>query len=557
VADVTGEEADGDSVLPAISGDGRVVAFESLATNLAGAANGLRQVFVHLLDSGRTALVSVDPEGNPGNDGSFAPDLSFDGSVVAFKSEASNLVDGDTNGVADAFVRDLAAVVTERVSVDSFGNQAQSLSAYPSISADGRYVAFPSDDDFFDPQDGNRQRDVFVYDRLGEPGHRIARVSVEARGVADAGVPEAPPSVSANGKWIAFTSTSSMFLPVDVDNNGAFDVFISCNPLDLPCQCLVNDECTAPEVCDPGTNLCVTPTPTSTPTLTPTPTETRTATDTPTPTPTATSTRTPTRTPTLTPTRTPRPTCNDDHDCLPGSSCKQGECVAEECTEDEQCPPESHCVDNECRPFECSTSEDCLPGSECEDGYCMPQPCDNGKCPPGSQCEDDRCVPIRCERDADCLPGATCEDGYCQPIPCDGEEDCPPTANCKDGQCVPIPCTRDSDCPPGSTCEADQCIPKPCQTDDECPDPSRCNNGQCIPPSCTKDADCPPGNVCNEAGGYCVPAPKSHGGGGGGCSLAAGPETSGALPHGLALIVPALVMWLRRRPIQPSGPARR
>jgi Tol biopolymer transport system component len=546
VADTTGAEANGDSVLPTISGDGGTVAFESMATNLTEKANGVRQVFIHGLETGVTTQVSMNRNGNPGNGSSFAPDLSFDGSVVAFKSEASDLVEGDTNGVADAFVRDLAAALTERVSVDNFGNQAQSLSAHPSISADGRYVAFPSDDDFFDPQDNNKQRDVFVYDRLGEPGHRVARVSVEARGVADAGSPEAPPSVSANGKWIAFTSASSNFLPVDADNNGAFDVFISCNPLDLPCQCIVSDECTAPEVCDLGTNLCATPTATSTPTVTPTPTTT----DTP--------SATPTRTPTLTPTRTPRPTCNDDHDCLPGSTCEGHECVPQTCTEDTDCPPESHCVDNECRPFMCSISEQCLPGSECEDGYCIPQPCENGKCPPGAECVDDRCVPTRCERDADCLPGSTCEDGYCRPIPCDGEEDCPPTANCVDGQCVPIPCTSDSDCPPGSKCEGDQCIPTLCQTDDDCPDPSRCTNGQCIPPECTKDADCPLGNVCNVAGGYCVPGPtptptKAHGGGGGGggCNLTPSPETSGNLSSGLALILPALMMWLRRRSVHP------
>jgi Tol biopolymer transport system component len=551
VADVTGEEANGDSVLPAISGDGGTVAFESMATNLTAKANTLRQVFVHTLQSGLTTQVSVNLNGDPGNGSSFAPDLSFDGSLVAFKSEASDLVDGDTNGVADVFVRDLAAASTERVSVDNFGNQAQSLSAHPSISGDGRYVAFPSDDDFFDPQDNNKQRDVFVYDRLGEPGHRIARVSVEARGLADAGVPEAPPSVSENGKWIAFTSASSMFLPFGVDGNGTFDVFISCNPLDLPCQCIVSDQCTAPEVCDLETNLCATPTQTSTPSVTPTPATT----DTP--------TATLTGTPTLTPTRTPRPTCIDDSDCLPGSTCEDHECVPRTCTADTDCPPESHCVDNECRPFACSTSEDCLPGSECEDGYCIPQPCDNGECPPGSECKDDRCVPIRCEVDADCLPGSTCEDGYCRPIPCNGEEDCPPTANCVDGQCVPISCTSDADCPPGSKCEDEQCIPMPCQTDDDCPDPSRCENGQCIPPSCTKDADCPPGNVCNEAGGYCVPGPtptptKSHGGGGGGgCNLAPGPEKSSTLPHGMALVLPVLVMWLRRRSVRPYGPRRR
>ena len=159
--------------------NGLVVAFESVATNLAPGADGRRNVFLRELETGRTELISVTPEGKAGNDKSYAPDLSFDGSVVAFKSDAWNLVSDDTNGVADTFARDRGTGTTERVSVDGFGNEAESASAHPSISADGRYVSFPSFDDFLVSEDGNHQSDVFVYDRFGTRGNRVARVSVE------------------------------------------------------------------------------------------------------------------------------------------------------------------------------------------------------------------------------------------------------------------------------------------------------------------------------------------------------------------------------------------
>ena len=93
-----------------------------------------------------TTRVSVDSVDNQANGGSSNPSLSADGRFVAFTSVASNLVAGDTNGTDDVFVRDRQTGTTTRVSVDSAGNQTYSSSyTTPSLSADGRYVAFASE----------------------------------------------------------------------------------------------------------------------------------------------------------------------------------------------------------------------------------------------------------------------------------------------------------------------------------------------------------------------------------------------------------------------------
>lgn len=227
-------QANADSRTPAISADGSVVAFVSGATNLvATAMNGIEQVFVHDLDSGQTEIVSVSSSGSPSNGTSFLPDLNADGSVVAFKSEGFNLVPADTNGVPDVFVHSRANGMTERVSVDDFGNQANSLSGGPAISDDGRYVAFISFSSTFDPLDGNGASDVFVVDRQASPQDgRIKRVSVELQDTGRPGgdVPDFPVAISGNGRWIGFASAAENLVAQDINNE--IDAFIACNPFE-------------------------------------------------------------------------------------------------------------------------------------------------------------------------------------------------------------------------------------------------------------------------------------------------------------------------------------
>ena len=114
----------------AISDDGRYVAFASDASNLvSGDTNGIRDIFVHDRTTGETVRVSVDSAGNEANGASQQMAISGDGGHVAFVSTATNLVAGDTNGYSDVFVHDMDTGVTERVSVDSAGNEANGASS--------------------------------------------------------------------------------------------------------------------------------------------------------------------------------------------------------------------------------------------------------------------------------------------------------------------------------------------------------------------------------------------------------------------------------------------
>ena len=155
--------ADSREVGGSISGDGRYVAFPSLASNLvSGDTNESDDVFVHDRRSGTTTRVSVDSTHTEGNNASYDPSISDDGRYIAFASLASNLVSGDTNHHADVFVRDPRTATTHRVSTDATGAQANDGSLFPSLSGDGRYVAFTSLASTLVPGDTNQVTDLFV-----------------------------------------------------------------------------------------------------------------------------------------------------------------------------------------------------------------------------------------------------------------------------------------------------------------------------------------------------------------------------------------------------------
>ena len=219
--DDAGNQGNSLSQFPRISAGGRIVAFESLASNLVdGDTNGALDVFVHDRKSGRTTRVSLGSGGNQGNSASGVPCLSSDGRVVAFESLSSNLVDGDTNESTDVFVRDRQTGETTRVSVDSRGHQANGSSAGSSLDGSGRFVAFESLATDLAPGDTNRVSDVFVHDRqTGE----TTRVSVDSRGRQANGGSSAP-SLSADGRFVGFGSYGSNL--VDGDTNQEIDVFV-------------------------------------------------------------------------------------------------------------------------------------------------------------------------------------------------------------------------------------------------------------------------------------------------------------------------------------------
>ena len=216
----TGVQATGPSRYPAITPDGRYVAFRSEAGDLvSGDANGVMDVFVHDRNTGATTRVSVDSAGAEGNGGSDDPAISADGRFVAFASDATNLVGGDANGYRDVFVHDRTTGDTTLVSVDSAGNQGGSHSYEPTISADGRFVSFMSLSSDLVPGDTNNYADVFVHDRQASV---TERVSVAGDGVQ--GDEESrDPCLSADGRYVAFYSAAANL--VAGDTNGTLDVF--------------------------------------------------------------------------------------------------------------------------------------------------------------------------------------------------------------------------------------------------------------------------------------------------------------------------------------------
>ena len=220
--DSSGAQANGDSdsSRPQLSADGRFVAFDSFATNLvAGDTNGAADVSVRDRSAGTTERVSVDSPGAQANGFSYDPSIAADGRRVAFRSEAGNLVPGDTNLQWDVFVRDRLAGTTERVSLSSSGTEGNAGSHFPSISADGRHVAFESDARLVDG-DTNGARDIFVRDRLLGTTERAS----VATGGSQANLSSEQASISSDGRGVAFRSDASGLVPGDT--NGVPDVFL-------------------------------------------------------------------------------------------------------------------------------------------------------------------------------------------------------------------------------------------------------------------------------------------------------------------------------------------
>ncbi|MEW2326121.1 S8 family serine peptidase [Streptomyces griseoincarnatus] len=154
---------DGPHTAPKISGDGSVVVFDSDW-----------RLYVHDLRTGKNERVDVAGDGTPADEWAYAPSLSADGTKVAFYSYAADLAPGDTNGMADVFVRDREAGTTVRVSDGPEGAGGDGASALPALSGDGRYVAFESTSANLVGDDTNRHSDVFVHDLVAGPEARFA-----------------------------------------------------------------------------------------------------------------------------------------------------------------------------------------------------------------------------------------------------------------------------------------------------------------------------------------------------------------------------------------------
>jgi hypothetical protein len=225
-----GQEPNGRSLASLVSADGSAVVFSSEASNLVPAdRNGALDVFLADPSGGPVTRASVGPNGEAA-DRSEASSVDAHGRVVGFRSYAANLVADDWNGLADVFVRDPRAALTERVNVSTVGAEADAVTFRGIVSGDGRFVGFRSRARNLVPGDTNDALDVFVHDRLtGE----TRRVSVSSEGAqADAIGFDRPsrwsmfmsrPFLSADGHYAVFTSRASNLVPDD--RNGRSDVF--------------------------------------------------------------------------------------------------------------------------------------------------------------------------------------------------------------------------------------------------------------------------------------------------------------------------------------------
>jgi len=350
-----GEEANGSSVTPSMSDDGRCVAFASAATNLwPGDTNGVNDIYV-ACDGQITCRASVNSDGVEADAISFHPALSADGNIVAFKSEATNLVNDDFNRQPDVFVHDCAAGTTVRVSVSSSGREGNDISIPPTISDDGTKVAFGSfaSNLIVGTATGGHSQ-IYVHDLMtGE----TFLISADADGnAANGSSPDIQPSITGDGEFVVFTSLATNLVPGD--SNGYPDVFIG-------------------SVGEPAP-------------------------------------------PTPTPTATPEPIpCSLDQDCPAGQVCgPEGRCVAAPtptptipCQTTDDCPEGLVCIGNVCTdpstptptPTElpdCETDEDCMEGFVCRALKCVPRrPCDSGL-----ECRGERetCLDDFCECGGDC-----------------------------------------------------------------------------------------------------------------------------------------------------------
>jgi len=222
--DGAGNPGTEDSYYPTVSANGRYVLYYTSAPNLKTGAGD--QVMLHDRKTGVTTEVSVAPNGDPGTGNCDLYDtrpLSANGRWAVFASESSNLVAGDGNGVRDIFLTDLRKGETIRIT-NGVAGEANGNSRFPSISYNGRWVVYNSAASNLVADDGNGVPDVFLYDvRKGTTTIMSqAPGGIGGNGSVDYGAP----SVSNNGRLVAFTSIASNLDPDSTDANVKYDVFL-------------------------------------------------------------------------------------------------------------------------------------------------------------------------------------------------------------------------------------------------------------------------------------------------------------------------------------------
>lgn len=212
-----GKEANAESYEPVISGDGNLVAFTSTAGNISTTEKGIsnNNVFLRDLQKGATIMISIDPIARKGGGGS-KPSINYDGNRIAFYSHTSTLVAGDNNGIWDIFLWEKSKPMLKRVSLTADGkereqgNESANRVVAPSISGDGRYIAFSTTAGNMVPGDGNTFQDVFVYDINTGTTVKASNSSDKKPGNGDSPIGQGEKiAISFDGSRVAFSTNAT------------------------------------------------------------------------------------------------------------------------------------------------------------------------------------------------------------------------------------------------------------------------------------------------------------------------------------------------------------
>jgi len=212
-----GTEANAESYEPTVSGDGRFIAFTSMAGNISATEKGVSNNNVYLRDmqADTTILISVDPNTKKGGGGSN-PSISYDGNRIAFYSHTATLVSDDNNGLWDIFLWEKNKAPLKRISLTADGkernqgNESSDRIVAPAISGNGQFIAYTTTASNMVPGDNNNSQDVFVYD-INANTTTIASNSSDGKpGNADSPIAQGEKiAISYDGKWVAFSTNAS------------------------------------------------------------------------------------------------------------------------------------------------------------------------------------------------------------------------------------------------------------------------------------------------------------------------------------------------------------
>jgi Tol biopolymer transport system component len=221
-----GEPAYGSYENPILSANGEFVVYSSSASNLVPDDTNMKyDIFLFNLSDGEIKRVSISSFGEQSNGDSMKPSVSSDGRYIAFESIANNLVSGDTYGNWDVFIHDSKTNTTKRVSVSPSGEEAFGHSGEPSLSGDGKFVAFTSTAaNIVETGDDNQKNDVFLHNQLTGENYLLSVAVDDTSGNGDSNIYGSGDAIAFDGRTVAFVSNANDLVLNDTNSN--YDVFV-------------------------------------------------------------------------------------------------------------------------------------------------------------------------------------------------------------------------------------------------------------------------------------------------------------------------------------------